>query len=391
MKALAILCILIMSGCGEPQKKDGPLAVEEAKTSERAPDVTRSSEAKPALLPVDNSKAQVKDAAPLTKVKESKGPLSFEEAMKGILACTRSDDGLRLEEPLKCLKGVHEARSRMLSRSPLRDQEEQLGAILGTLLTHQEPTLVFYVLSEFKENLRANKLTLTTLKELLSSPLEPIAEAASTARLALIGAERKTTRALALSLFSSHEQRRVRYAACQHLGQAFYKGDREIFGGFIDTARNADADLLVRSCSAREAARISTSKDLKTLISLLDIPDVQQAVVMGLQRAIGTPKAIDAYVRWFGRHATKAEKIHWTAMQVFLPWDTELAKMPRKATIRVLSRIAAHEGHELRTRTKAIEGLKRLKAEEALEQLQGTLKERTKDSASKELLEALRK
>jgi hypothetical protein len=362
MRSIALSAALTLIGCGSPPPPS---------TAAPQPVATPTS----STLPSPPDPEPLRPAVSVTATASKEAPTgtpepSFKEAMTGILACDRAEDGLRLESPELCLLPARRARAAILeAASESGSPEERLAPALKQLLDHPEPTVVMYTLMEHQAYLRATPETVHALESLLKSPLEPVAEAAATARLALRDAPARETRSRALSMFSTHLLRRVRHAACRHLGLPVYKGDQGVFKALIAAANNSEIELLIRSCAAREAGHIATARDLKTLIGLLDTLDIQQSALVGLRRGLGTAKAIAAYVRWFDRHATQPAKIHWTAMHVFLPWDTGLERMPREATLRVLSRIAAHREHTSKVRALAIEGLIRLKAKAALEDL----------------------
>ncbi|MGB0589787.1 MAG: hypothetical protein ACPGU1_08925 [Myxococcota bacterium] len=360
--SLAMLGLLL--SCGSPPASAPQAPALDAATPPRAaaPEVEATRTSAETTTP-EPARAEPK-AAPISPAAPTP-PLTFKEAMLRIATCDRADDGLMLADPASCLAPMRQAYAALL------DDESASGATtlpatLNVLLSHAEPTVVFYTLMEHGAHLQSSPETIKLLEGLLSSLLAPIAEAAATTRLSLKGDRHEEIRKRALSLFGTHPQRRVRHAACRHLGGAAYKGDREVFSTLITAARDTKRDHLLRACAAREAGHVATARNLKTLIGLLDTLDIQQPTIVGLQRGLGTPKAIAAYVRWFDRHATQPDKLHWTAMHVFLPWDTELDRMPRSPTISVLQRIAGHLGHTGQVRSLAIEGLKRLKAEEAL-------------------------
>ena len=356
-RLIALFCTLSLLGCGPttPPAPSSPTPVAEAVPAKTAisPSVPEEPTAKPTSAPTPEPP---KAPAP---------PRTFKAEMIGLTACDRATDGLTLAEPEACLQPARKARAALLQANG----GEELAATLSALLTHAEPTVVLYTLTEHRAHLKGTGDTVATLDALIDSLVEPIAEAAAIARLGLNDVEPAQTKERALALFDTHNQRRVRHAACRHLGQPAYKGDRAVFKTLVATAKAPERGHLLRSCSAREAGHIATPRDLKTLIGLLDTLDIQQPTIVGLQRGLGTPKAIAAYVKWFDRHATRPDKLHWTALHVFLPWDKELARMPRKPTIKALRRIASHRDHTGQIRALAIEGLKRMKAEEALAKL----------------------
>ena len=357
----------LLLSCGAPPPSAPPTP--ETSTTKPALPAAPSAEAPRTNAETTTRKPALAEpqAAPVTSAAPTP-PLTFNEAMVRIATCDRADDGLMLADPASCLAPMRKAHAALLNEESASGATT-LPATLNALLSHAEPTVVFYTLMEHGAHLQPTPETVGRLETLLSSLLAPIAEAAANTRLSLKGDRPKEVRKRALSLFSTHPQRRVRHAACRHLGGAAYKGDREIFSALITAAKDAKRDHLLRACAAREAGHVATARNLKTLVGLLDTLDIQQPTIVGLQRGLGTPEAIAAYVRWFDRHATQPDKIHWTAMHVFLPWDTELDRMPRSPTITVLQRIAGHLAHTGQVRGLAIEGLKRLKAEEALAKL----------------------
>ena len=317
----------------------------------------------------------------------------FSRAMRAVAACPRENDGLTLSSPDACLAPVREARESIIHPKAVAAATEEaretlkrdLARSLENLLTHREPTVVLYTLSEHQALFQPSPETLSRLETQMEALLEPVAEAAARARFDLRGAEPEATLKLALSTFEGHGQRRVKHAACQHLGSKRYHGSKEIFQALMSSAKDPEVELLLRSCAARGLAQIGTKRDLRRIASLLELKELQQALIVGLQRGLGTDDAIDTYLRFFERHATRPDKLHWTAMHVLLPWDSELSRMPRNRTIKVLKRIAGHAPHATKVRLVAIEGLKRMKATEAIEALART----SSPDTPPELLEAL--
>lgn len=298
----------------------------------------------------------------------------FARALTRIKDCERANGGLFVAKPEACfatLKKTRKALTHPTATDPAdRDRLAQgMARTLEDALSHEELTVVYYALLERPGHFRASAPLLDRLREFMGHLSEPIAEAAAIVRFGLEGVPAAETKQMAVTTFGEHAQRRVRLAACRHLGSAPYKGDRKVFKLLVDTAKDGEADLLLRSCAARTAGHVATERQLKTLIGLLDTPEIQQPVIVGLQRGLASPKAFDAYVRWFERQASTPDKIHWTAIHAFLPWDAELDRMPRERSIRVLVGIAGNTKHLTKVRTVAIEGLRRLKAEAAVAEL----------------------
>jgi hypothetical protein len=361
MRCLLLSATLALLGChstGPTTAPSSPPASKPVLGTASAPALAADASPTPVITP----------PAPVSQEPTTRPPPpTFKEAMVGLTRCDRAADGLMLASPGPCLQPMKQARAALLQATDAAGPaEEHLALIVSQLLSHSEPTVILYTLLEHHAYLRATPETIRALEPLVDSLLAPIAEAAAIARLGLHGATPSETRERALALFAAHPQRRVRHAACQHLGRPLYKADRAVFKTLLAAASDPALDLLLRSCAAREAGHVATARDLKVLIGLLDTVELQQPTIVGLLRGLGTPKAIAAYVRWFDRHATQPDKIHWTALHVFLPWDTELARMPREPTIKALRSIAAHRGHTGQIRTLAIKGLSRLKAEGAL-------------------------
>ena len=359
---------------------------EDSKASAQPP----ISERPPASPPLPHTQA----SAPPTEAASEPAPPaapkplpSFKEAMVAIASCERDEGGLLLADPKVCLRAVKAARQTLLTTSKGTEEQriQELAEQLTELLAHNDPSVVFYALSEARGDFRSSPQTLKALEGLMASPIEALSEAAAKTRFTLRGASEAQTLKLALARFARDPLRRVRHAACQHLGSRQYKGKRDVFNVLLEAAKREDEEALIRGCAARELGNIATDRDIKALIALLHYPEIQQATVTALQRGLATPKAIDAYVRWFERFATQASKIHWTSLHAFLPWDTELHRMPRERSVRTLERIAGHREHTLKVRTLAVAALKRLKAERALK----ALREALPADAAPELKQAL--
>lgn len=394
MRHTFLALLIALTGCNEPPvAQEAPHMTPPSTATQVSPsrqastppheDTLEEDEAVPQRTQQTPSVDAAKGSSATDLANQQRQTPSFKEAMDALTKCERDPSGLLVANTAACLKPVRDARRALLlgdgANAPLDAKRQELATILESLLTHIEPTVVFYTLQEGRADFRASVKTIEELERLMASPIGPIAEAAATARFSLKGAAAKGTKALALARFNADPQRRVRHAACQHLGEPRYKGQRDVLNALLDAAKREGEEGLIRTCAAREAGDVATSRDLKKLSALLDFPEVQQATIVALQRGMGTPKAISTYVRWFERHATQPEKVHWTSMHAFLPWDTELDRMPRKASVNALSQIAGHSAHSEKVRTLAIQGLKRLKADAALEALRQSL---PKDAAA---------
>ncbi|MDP6942851.1 MAG: hypothetical protein QF464_01775 [Myxococcota bacterium] len=380
---LAIALALTLLGCGKSQSAPD--------VEEKVPaPITRSPTTKPQEsaaptpkpeAPTPKPEAPAPTAPSVTKTRPLPAdPVeAFAAALERVKDCERDSDGLFVIDPKGCLADVASTRERLIhppkETAPTRKERARVGTEMALrlrgLIGHTEPTVVYYALQGHAPYFDATPETIDQLDRLMLSPLEPIAEAAAVVRFDVKDAEPKATKRIALNTFGQHTHRRVRHAACRHLGSSRYRGVRDVFKRLVAMASDGEADLLLRSCAAQQAGHVATDRSLKALTALLDIAEVQQAVIVGMQRGLATPKAIDAYVRWFERHATSPDKLHWTSMHVFLPWDTELERMPRDRSIAVLARIAGHTKHLAKVRTVAIEGLERLQAKAALAKLKG--------------------
>jgi hypothetical protein len=298
----------------------------------------------------------------------------FARALTDIEHCERAGDSLFVTDPEACFAPLKKAQQALIrpaaTDAKARERlQRRMARVLEEALGHANSTVVFYAMTGQTTHFRATPKTLARLDKLMATDEEQMAEAAAGVRFGLQGADAGKTKQTAVATFGGHPHRRVRHAACRHLGALRYKGDRKVFKLLLATAKDADTELLLRACAAREAGHVATDRQVKTLAALLDTPELQQAVIIGLQRGLATPKAIGAYVRWFEQVVSTPDKLHWTAMHAFLPWDDELDRMPRDRAIKVLTAIAGHTGHLAKVRTVAVEGLKRLEAEAALAKL----------------------
>ena len=181
-------------------------------------------------------------------------------------------------DPIDHVKGTEEQRI------------QELAEQLTELLAHNDPSVVFYALSEARGDFRSSPQTLKALEGLMASPIEALSEAAAKTRFTLRGASEAQTLKLALARFAKDPLRRVRHAACQHLGSRQYKGKRDVFNVLLEAAKREDEEALIRGCAARELGNIATDRDIKALIALLHYPEIQQATVTALQRGLATPK-----------------------------------------------------------------------------------------------------
>ncbi|MGM0578528.1 MAG: HEAT repeat domain-containing protein [Myxococcota bacterium] len=360
----------------EPEQTE-PAPEPEEPTEPRTPDAAEAPPGDAGEQPSPDASGAVRDNAD-PEPEFAEGPLGdFERALHAVADCDKREGSIRVKDRGRCLRALQEARATL--RDPSADVaptpeerkrlREEFSLILRESLDHEDPTIVLYALMHNQADFDSAPATVVRLEDLMESEHREIAEWAAIARFWRRGGAMEDTSELAKETLAGHRHDRVRLAACQYLGDATFRGNREHFDLLLERARDGDEVALIRSCAVTRLGTLGSDEDIPTIAGFLDKQLTQYAAVFALQRGLRSEEAWDAYLDWFEAHLDDPEAIQWGTVTIFLPWKGDLDRFPQERAAEILEKLATEDGLHPKGRVLAVEHLATLGERDRLEKL----------------------
>jgi hypothetical protein len=323
--------------------------------------------------------AEAKGEANAPETAKPAAPADPAEAYKAVLEatarCPVGTDGIRAKDESACLKPLWDAVKEIddpkvpdAEKSAKRKElQHKLAGILAAALKNPSKTVVFYALFQNQTRFEPTPELFKELEALMGNDDAGIAEWAAIARFWKRDANDTATLDLAKATFKAHKHERVRIAAAQYLGNTTFKGNKDVWKLLLAIAKETKEPHLVRSSAVTALGYLATDAEIKELTPFLPEKDLQYAAFYALKNGLATKASFGAVVDYVTANAKKPDKLFSDAMNIFLPFDSQLDKFPKAKAIKALSTILMEKRHHEWTRGYAARDLGKLKAKAELE------------------------